>query len=133
MILPIFAIVIASSIVWGLLSFITAGYADYVSGPIPAPFISLFGIRVALSLLGDPRRTGYDSLALYSVLYGVFILIAKGGVLLLSDVVAVIYADWSLGDAISLRNFKSAEAARDYGLVDTVLAKRQDMSSGSKS
>ncbi len=30
-------------------------------------------------------------------------------------------------------NFKSAEAAREYGLVDTVLAKRQDMSSGSKS
>lgn len=29
-------------------------------------------------------------------------------------------------------NFKSAEAARDYGLVDTVLAKRQEMSNGAK-
>jgi ATP-dependent Clp protease protease subunit len=29
-------------------------------------------------------------------------------------------------------NFKSAEDARDYGLVDTVLANRQEMSSGAK-
>jgi hypothetical protein len=114
MFLPIIAIVIASSIVWGLLSYITAGYAGYVSGPITATFISLFGIRVALSLMGDHRRTGYDSLALYAVLYGVFMLIAKGGVLLLSNVAAVIYADWSLGDAISLRTFKNAEESLQF-------------------
>ena len=29
-------------------------------------------------------------------------------------------------------NFKSAEAAREYGLVDTVLANRQEMSDSSK-
>ncbi|WP_147435936.1 hypothetical protein [Litoreibacter meonggei] len=97
-----------------MLSFATAGYADYLSGPITATFISLFGIRTALSLMGDHRRTGYDILALYSVLYGVFILVAKGGVLLLSNIVAVVYADWSLGDAISLRSFKSAEESLQF-------------------
>ncbi|WP_171176835.1 hypothetical protein [Ruegeria sp. HKCCD8929] len=109
MILPILAIMVVSSILWGLLNLVSGGYLSFLSGPITATFIGLFGIRTALALMGDNRRTEYEILILYSVLYGVFLLIAKGGALLLSDIAAVAYADWRLGDAVSFRNFLNAE------------------------
>lgn len=117
MILPILAITVVSSIVWSLLNLISGGYANYLSGPITAAFISLFGIRAALSLMGDNRRTEYESLILYSVLYGVFLLIAKGAALMLSDLAAVVYADWKLGDALSFRNFVNAEESLQFSFA----------------
>ncbi len=109
MIFPVLAIVILSSVVWGLLNLISGGYAGFISGTVTATFISLFGIRVALSLLGDNHRTAYETLVLYSVLYGLFLLIAKGAVLMLSDVVAVAYAEWKFDGGITIRNFVNAE------------------------
>lgn len=117
MILPILAIMVVSSIVWSLLNLVSGGYASYLSGPITAAFISLFGIRVALSLMGDNRRTEYEILILYSVQYGIFLFIAKGGALMLSDFAAVLYADWKLGDAISLRNFVNAEETLQFAFA----------------
>lgn len=114
MILPSLAIIAVSSIVWSLLNAISAGYANYLSGPITTTFFTLFGIRVALSLMGDHRRTVYETLILYSVLYGVLLLIAKGAALMLSDIAAVVYADWKLGEAISLRNFANAEESLQF-------------------
>jgi len=111
MIFPILAIFVVSSIVWSLLNIASGGYAGYLSGPFTAVFISLFGIRTALSLMGDNRRTDYPSLIVFSVLYGIFFFIAKGGALMLSDFAAVFYADWKLDEAISLRNFANAEAS----------------------
>lgn len=117
MILPAIAISIAAGVVWSLLNLISGGYADYVSGPITTTFVSLFGIRMALSLLGDSRPTQYEFLALYAVLYGLFLLVAKGAALMLADVAAVLYSDWKLGDAISLRSFADAERSLQFAFA----------------
>ena len=109
MILPVFAITVVSTIVWSLLNAITGGYATYLSGSITATFVSLFGIRVALSHLGEYSRTEYEGLILYSVLYGVFLFIAMGVALTLVDIAAILYADWKLGEAISFRNIANAK------------------------
>lgn len=117
MMLPILAIMVISTIVWSLLGLVSGGYASYLSGPITAAFISLFGIRAALSLIGDNRRTDYQTLILYSVLYGIFLFVAKGGALMLSDFAAVLYADWKFDGAISLRNFANAEKSLQFAFA----------------
>ncbi|MEO9517342.1 MAG: hypothetical protein ABJH45_06225 [Paracoccaceae bacterium] len=114
MILPVLGISIASFIITNLLNLVTAGLAGYLSGPVTATFISLFGIRVALSVLGHHGRPMYDMMILFSVLYGVFFIIAKGVLLLLPEVVAVLIADGKLGDVISIQNFLQADSSLQF-------------------
>ena len=109
MILPMIAISAVSGIVWGMLSAVTGGYASILSGPITAAFTSLFGIRAALSLMGDHRRPGYQILTLYSILFGIFFIIAKNVAIVIPDFVTAIYTHWKYGEAISLTSFVNTD------------------------
>lgn len=117
MVLPALAISIAAGVVWSVLNVISGGYADYVSGPITATFMSLFGIRVALSLMGERDATDYRMLVLSSVLYGVFLLIVKGAALVLIDAAALLYSGAKLGGAISFRDFANAEGSLQFAFA----------------
>lgn len=99
---PVILISLASIIVWFFLGFVTLGFASYVSEPITAAFISLFGIRVALALKGDMRQTDLKILALNATLYGVFFMVALSGLALLANAAGVLFALWQLGQPISL-------------------------------
>ena len=120
MIIPVILISAASVIVWFFLSFLTFGFANYVSEPITAAFVSLFGIRVALALKGDTRQTDLRTLALNAVLYGVFFVVVVGGMAIIANVVAVLFALWQLGQPISLSAL--AEAAEPVQVSFAFLA-----------
>ena len=116
MIRPILGILIASIIISALLNIVTAGYANYVIGPITAAFISLFGIRTALSILGDNRPPMYEMMILYAVMYGLFFIIAKGVVLQLPGVIYALYENWNLNGVISIWSFLEADRLLHRGL-----------------
>ncbi len=109
MILPVLAVFVASSVVFGLLNLISGGLASYVSGPITVTFITLLGIRAALAMMGDHDQVGYDVLSLYSVMYGLFLLVATGVVVALSDFAGLVYANWQLGQEFTLDSLVDAE------------------------
>ncbi|MEO1107091.1 MAG: hypothetical protein AAFX90_04135 [Pseudomonadota bacterium] len=108
MIVPVLLISLASIPVWFVLSLVTLGMASHVSGPITTMFISLFGIRVALAVKGDRRRTEFKTLALYSALYGIFIAVVLAAITLVAGVVALIFTLWQLGEPISFGTINEA-------------------------
>ncbi|MEP5762773.1 MAG: hypothetical protein ABJ327_26330 [Litoreibacter sp.] len=105
MIFPVLAILIISTILWFLLGIFFGGYLNFLSGPLTSTFISLFGIRVALSLMGDRSQAEYESLIFYSLLYAGILFVAKGAAHIISDVSALLYTDLRFGEAVSLQNF----------------------------
>ncbi|WP_300069196.1 hypothetical protein [uncultured Ruegeria sp.] len=108
MIFPVILISVASMLVSVILNIVTLGLAGYISGPVTAVFISLFGIRVALAIKGDLRRTDLTTLALNSLLYGVFFMVALGGLAVFANIVAVLFSLWTLGEPISLTALRDA-------------------------
>jgi len=119
MIVPAIVISIISIIVWGLISIPTAGYSNYVSQQITTTFITLYGIRMALELKGDRRRTDLGILILKSVLYGGFIFALISALIWLVSLVTAVYAAWQLGDHLSLLTIK--DATRDAVFAFTFL------------
>lgn len=117
MILPIIAVFVASSLIFGLLDGLSGGLAGYVSGPITATCITLLGIRAALSLMGETDKIGYETLLLYAVIYGLFLLVATGAAVALSDLAAFAYADWQLGYGIALDTLLNAEKALQFSFA----------------
>ncbi|MEL6519824.1 MAG: hypothetical protein AAFQ66_02610 [Pseudomonadota bacterium] len=109
MIGPVIAITILSIIISLVLNLLTFGLASLILEPAIPIFFTLFGIRVALSAMGEHTRPSYGILALYSVIYGLIMVFAKGTVLTISGLVGVAYGEWQMEDAISIRTF--AEAA----------------------
>ncbi|WP_120634680.1 hypothetical protein [Ruegeria sp. EL01] len=120
MIFPVILISVASMVVWAILNIVTLGMASYISGPVTAVFISLFGIRAALAIKGDLRRTDLTILALNSLLYGVFFIAVIGGLAVFANVVAVLFALWTLGEPISLSAL--SEAAKPIQISFAFLA-----------
>ncbi len=108
MIGPVIVIGIASSIIWSVLNIPTAGYASYLSEPITATFVGLYGIRTALELKGDLRRPDFRILILKSVLYGVFFFVVMGVLIWLANAVAVLFAMWQVGEPLSADAFTGA-------------------------
>ncbi len=117
MIWPLLGVFVVATVIWGILSMLSLGYSDVISGPITATFIALMGMRAAFSVLGDNSKTSYDILALYAVLYGLVLMIAKAGAVLVSNFSAVIFADWQLGTAVSVQNLVNAERALQSGFA----------------
>ena len=117
MILPILAVFVASSLLFGLLNGISGGLVSYVSGPITATCITLLGIRAAFSLMGDSDKIEYETLSLYSVMYGLFLLVATGVAVALSDFAAFVYADWQLGHGITLDSLLNAEKSLQFSFA----------------
>lgn len=118
MILPVLAVFIVTTVVWGLLSSVTGGYLAHVSGPITATLISLIGIRAALTLLGEGDRISYDILILNAVLLSIFMLVAKATAMILVDVVALTFAGWQTGTGLQFLRLANAEQeiTRDFAV-----------------
>jgi len=110
MLVPLIGIFLASAVIWPILSVLTVGLSDYVSEAATAAFITLIGIRTALSLKGDHRNTDFKSVALYSVSYGVLLSIAKSVMILAAFAVILLIADTSfINLSAFMRNPESAE------------------------
>lgn len=117
MILPVLAVFVASSVIFGLMNGISGGLVSYISGPITATCITLLGIRAALSLIGDHDQIGYEVLSLYSVIYGIFMLVATGAAVAFSDLTALVYADWQLGQGFALDSLLNAEKSLQFAFA----------------
>ncbi len=115
MIVPVIAIGIASTIIFGLLNIPTAGRASYIGGPVTAVFVSLYGIRAALELNGDVRRPDLSILILKSVLYGIFFLVRVGGLIWFANLAAVLFANWYVGEPISMVRIKNVSKSIQLG------------------
>lgn len=101
MIVPMLIISALSGSIWGILDAATGGYSTLFSKTITSTFTTLLGMRMALALLGDHRRTAFKDLILYSVLLGVFFVAAQTLSVIIPDVVTSLYNFWNLGTPIS--------------------------------
>lgn len=116
MIFPALVVVVVLSLTGGILSSFTGGHSEMLFKPISATFLSLFGIRMALSLIEGQRRVDYGRvdyglLFVYAVLYGLFFFVVKGVALTLIDAIALLSAEKGVDGAVTFRNFVDAEAA----------------------
>lgn len=109
MIVPLIGIFLVSLVVWSLLGLISGGLAAYVNESITGMFITLFGIRVALSLTGDQRATDYRMLIVYAVTYGLAVMIASGATMFATDLLALLAAGETTGGKITLWNYANSE------------------------
>lgn len=108
MILPSIGIVIVSALLTGVLNSFTGGFASVLSEPVTSAFITLFGIRVALTMMGNTNRTEYKILMLYAFLYGVAFFIASAVILIVSVGFAMLYASWQTGSGMTLYDVRNA-------------------------
>lgn len=108
MILPSIGIVIVSALLTGVLNSFTGGFASVLSEPVTSAFITLFGIRVALTMMGNTSRTEYKILMLYAFLYGVAFFIASAVILIVSVGFAMLYASWQTGSGMTLYDVRNA-------------------------
>lgn len=117
MILPVLGIFVASILFWTVANMITLGFAQYVSTPVTAAFIALFGMRVALSMKGDKDGTDLKFLVLYAVVFGVILMIAKGAMVFMANGIAILATEWNLSELGSFRTLADAEQAVQTAFV----------------
>jgi len=108
MIIPALLIMVASGIVWTVLGIFTLGLASHISEPVTAAFFSLFGMRVALAVKGDLRRTDFRVLIFYSLMYGLFFAAVLTVLSTIVSVSAMVFALWQLGQPISWTAIQNA-------------------------
>jgi len=120
MIVPILVIIIASPVIWALVSIPTAGYSGYLSPSVTATLISLYGIRMAFAVRGDIRGTDFKILILYAVIYGTFFFVVLGFLVVLANFAGVLFATWQTGTAMSLSAIK--DTALSTPLAFTIFA-----------
>ena len=117
MILPTILISMASIVVWFILGLVTLGLANHVSGPVTTVFISLFGMRVALAMKGDLRRTDFKTLALYSIIFGVLFTVALATMAVVASIVSLMFTLWQLGEPMSLSALTEAAENAPLGFA----------------
>ena len=84
MILPVIGIFFASGIVFGFLGMVLGELTQLISPAITGMFITLFGIRGALFLLGERSRTDFQFLTLYALAFSAILFLAKAVAALLA-------------------------------------------------
>ena len=102
-------IMLLSVIFWLIVGIFTLGLSSLVSGSVTAAFISLIGIRAALSCKKELPRAEWNMLAAYSGIYGILLGIAKMVAVTLALSIAIFLTEWNLGDVKTVFSIEDAE------------------------
>ena len=126
MIIPTIGILFLVTLTVLVLGPLTLGLAAVVAVPVMAVLIALYGIRAALELLGDRSPTDHKSLLLSACIFAVILAIAKAVTASATGALAIIFADWSMGDLVSASTYQDAnretQAAFELNLLGAFAA-----------
>ena len=106
---PALGILLLSVVFWIVVGIFTLGISGLISGPATAAFLSLVGIRAALSFQAPLPSTEFKLLAAYSVAYGVMLAVGKKALVTASILVAIFATTWSLEGLSSAWSLEDAD------------------------
>ncbi len=117
MIIPLFLIFIASTVISLVLSILTLGFSSFITTPATITFITLYGINVALEKLGKGDAIDLRVLITYSVAFGLLLTFLKFIGLHAVQYLALFATQQHLGLGFSRGDLQSVDEAVQFAFA----------------